>query len=91
MPAALPFVLSPDQQQALQTVALPDTLIAYLRERQDVFGHLCGSPSAIHRCVHAVLGGLAETPQISANAYRQVLVALEAEGLLSAAEATQDA
>ncbi|RBH39383.1 DUF4123 domain-containing protein, partial [Xanthomonas oryzae pv. oryzae] len=53
--------------------------------------HLCGSPSAIHRCVHAVLGGLAETPQISANAYRQVLVALEAEGLLSAAEATQDA
>ncbi|QBG91229.1 DUF4123 domain-containing protein [Xanthomonas oryzae] len=89
--AALPFVLSPDQQQALQTAALPDTLIAYLRERQDVFGHLCGWPSAIHRCVHAVLGGLAETPQISANAYRQVLVALEAEGLLSAAEATQDA
>jgi hypothetical protein len=89
--AALPFVLSPDQQQTLQTAALPDTLIAYLRERQDMFGHLCGSPSAIHRCVHAVLSGLAETPQISAHAYRQVLAALEAEGLLSAAEATQDA
>jgi predicted ArsR family transcriptional regulator len=38
-----------------------------------------------------VLSGLAETPQISAHAYRQVLAALEAEGLLSAAEATQDA
>lgn len=89
--AALPFALSPDQQHALQVAALPDTLIAYLRERQDVFGYLCGSPSAIHRCVHAVLGGLEDTTQISADAYRQVLATLEVEGLLSDAEAMQDA
>lgn len=89
--AALPFALSPEQQHALQVAALPDTLIAYLRERQDVFGYLCGSPSAIHRCVHAVLGGLEDTTQISADAYRQVLAALEVKGLLSDAEAMQDA
>jgi hypothetical protein len=89
--AALPFGLSPDQQHALQAAALPDTLVAYLRERQDVFGHLCGLPSATHRCVCAVLSGLEETTQISADAYRQVLAALEVEGLLSDAEATQDA
>ena len=89
--AALPFVLSPDQRQALQVAALPDTLIAYLREHQDVFGHLCGSPAAIHRCVSAVLAGMADSTQISAETYRQVLAALDAEKLLSDAEAAQDA
>lgn len=79
--------LSQAQQMALRQAALPDTVIAYLRDRPGIFGALCGTPSQIHTCVTDVLRG-AELGgnSVSADTYRHVLAALDRQGLLMAPE-----
>ncbi|WP_031339774.1 DUF4123 domain-containing protein [Xanthomonas maliensis] len=89
--AALPVALSSAQQQALQLAALPDTVMAYLRERQDVFGSLRGLPSAVHRCVQQVVQASPASPQVSADTYREILAALALDGLLQDEASAADA
>lgn len=87
-PESLPpfstLALTAEQQQHLLSMALPDTVSAYVAGKPEIFGKLCGQPSAIHACIDQSLTASVneESPGVTHERLQAVLQALTDQELL---------